>query len=189
MFLFDKTIAALCAVLGAFAVPALAAAPPPKLIVAIAVDQFSANLFEQYRPTFSGGLARLSEGVVFANGYQSHAATETCPGHSTLLSGRHPSATGIIANDWWAPDGRKVYCVDDATMTVPGRSAGRGPANLKVTTLGEWLRAADPASRTVAVSGKDRAAIMMAGHPVRRLACVSARDLPSSIASDTAPHN
>ncbi|WP_051361956.1 alkaline phosphatase family protein [Solimonas soli] len=142
-----------------------AAAAPPKLIVAIAVDQLSASLFEQYRGSFSGGLARLAdEGVVFANGYQSHAATETCPGHSTLLSGRHPSATGIVANDWWAADGGKVYCVQDDTTTVPGRAQGRGPANLRVSTLGEWLHAADAASRTIAVSGKDRAAIMMAGH-------------------------
>ena len=149
----DRTIAAICLALVCAAPPALAAAPPPKLIVAISVDQFSANLFEQYRSTFSGGLARLTkEGVVFPNGYQSHAATETCPGHSTLLSGRHPSATGIIANDWWAPDGRRIYCVDDTTTTVPGRSKGRGPVHLRVSTLGEWLRAADPASRTVAAT-------------------------------------
>ena len=31
-------------------------------------------------------------------------------------------------------------------------------------TLGEWLKAANPASRTFAVSGKDRGAITMAGH-------------------------
>ncbi|WP_211226266.1 alkaline phosphatase family protein [Solimonas flava] len=147
------------------AAPAFAAAPPPKLIVAISIDQFSANLFEQYRSQFRGGLARLAgEGVVFPNGYQSHAATETCPGHSTLLTGRHPAATGIVANTWFAPDGQKIYCVQDDGTTVPGREQGRGPANLRVSTLGEWLHAADPASRTVAVSGKDRAAIMMSGH-------------------------
>src|SRR4051812_42503238 len=67
-------------------------APAPKLVVVISIDQFSANLFEQYRPSFKGGLGRLArEGVVYPSGYQSHAMTETCPGHSTLLTGKYPS--------------------------------------------------------------------------------------------------
>ncbi|HEX5378605.1 MAG TPA: alkaline phosphatase family protein, partial [Phenylobacterium sp.] len=39
-----------------------------------------------------------------------------------------------------------------------------GPKRLLATTLGDWLKVASPASRVVAVSGKDRAAINMAGH-------------------------
>ena len=73
---------------------------PPKLLVVISIDQFSANLFDEYRPQFTGGLARLASGTVFRNGYQSHAATETCPGHSTILTGDHPARTGIINNIW-----------------------------------------------------------------------------------------
>ena len=38
---------------------------PPKLIVAISVDQFSADLFQQYRNHFTEGFARLLTGVVF----------------------------------------------------------------------------------------------------------------------------
>jgi len=143
------------------------APPRPKLFIVISVDQFSAALFDQYRSRFSAGLKRLeTQGVVFPNGYQSHAATETCPGHSTLLTGRHPSATGIIANDWRdRATGRNVYCVFDPSHPVPGRAdQPRGPANLRVSTFGDWLKAADPRSRVVGVSGKDRAAIMMTGH-------------------------
>ncbi len=145
---------------------AAAAPQPPKLIVAISVDQLSAGLFDQYRGRFTGGLKRMLDGgVVFPNGYQSHAATETCPGHSTLLTGRHPSATGIVANEWLDAEGKKVYCVYDASVSVPGRAGKpRGPANLRVSTLGEWLKKQNPESRTVAVSGKDRSAITMAGH-------------------------
>jgi predicted AlkP superfamily pyrophosphatase or phosphodiesterase len=73
---------------------------PPKLLVVISVDQFSANLFDEYRPQFTGGLARLASGTVFRNGYQSHAMTETCPGHSTILTGDHPYRTGIMGNTW-----------------------------------------------------------------------------------------
>src|SRR3954447_18618718 len=73
---------------------------PPKLLVVISVDQFSANLFDEYRPQFTAGLARLASGTDFKNGYQSHAMTETCPGHSTILTGDHPARTGIIGNTW-----------------------------------------------------------------------------------------
>jgi len=75
-------------------------AGPPKLLVIISIDQFSANLWDEYRPQFTAGLARIGQGAAFHNGYQSHAATETCPGHSTILTGDHPSRTGIIGNIW-----------------------------------------------------------------------------------------
>ena len=155
------------AALGALLAASATAAPPPrpKLVVAIVVDQFSAALFDQYRGRFTGGLKLLQAGAVFPNGYQSHAATETCPGHSTVLTGRHPAATGIIANSWYDADlGRQIYCVEDAAGPVPGReTAPRGPAYMKVTTLGEWMKAADTKSRVFSVSGKDRAAITLAG--------------------------
>ena len=141
--------------------PAFAAAPPktPKLIVAISVDQFSLALFQKYRPTYTGGMKRLSEGLVFT-GYHSHAATETCPGHSVILTGDHPSRTAIVANNWYdRKTGANVYCVSKL-----GDPSAKTSALLKVDTLGDWLRAASPSSRSYAVSGKDRAAIMMGGH-------------------------
>jgi len=144
---------------------------PPKLVVVISVDQFSADLFDEYRPQFTGGLARLASGTAFRNGYQSHAATETCPGHSTILTGDHPSRTGIIGNTWIDPSvsrpDKTVYCAEDET--VPGSSSTNytvSPRNLLVPTLGELMKQARPRSRNVAVSGKDRAAVMMTGHIV-----------------------
>jgi len=141
--------------------PASAAPPRPKLVVAISVDQFSLELFQRYRPTFTGGLKRMGEGVAFT-GYQSHGATETCPGHSTILTGDHPARTGIVANGWYdRKTASNVYCV-----SVPGTAdpSARGSGMLKVDTLGDWLKRAEPGARSIAVSGKDRAAIMMAGH-------------------------
>ena len=106
-------------------VPA-ATAGPPRLIVAISVDQFSADLFAHYRRHFTQGLARLQDGAVFPSGYQSHAATETCPGHSTILTGVRPARSGIIANDWFdlsiARASKQVYCAEDETN--PASSPG-----------------------------------------------------------------
>jgi predicted AlkP superfamily pyrophosphatase or phosphodiesterase len=144
---------------------------PPKLLVVISVDQFSANLFDEYRPQFTAGLARLASGTVFRNGYQSHAMTETCPGHSTILTGDHPYRTGIIGNTWIDQgierSDKTVYCAEDET--APGTSSTAykvSPKHLMVPTLGELMKARWPASRNVAVSGKDRAAVMMTGHKV-----------------------
>lgn len=147
--------------------PASPKLPVPKLIVAISVDQLSAGLFNEWRGKFTGGMKRLAGGVVYTNGYQSHAATETCPGHSTLLTGVHPSRTGIVANDYRDPDtGKIIYCLEDASVTRAegGDATPVGPGRLMATTLGDWLKAASPQSRVVAVSGKDRGAINMAGH-------------------------
>src|SRR5690349_9073671 len=92
----------------------------PRIVVAISVDQFSADLFAEYRSLFKSGLHRLQSGVVFPAGYQSHAATETCPGHSTILTGSHPARTGIIANEWYDQSltraDKKVYCSEDPTQ-------------------------------------------------------------------------
>ncbi|HEX9965062.1 MAG TPA: alkaline phosphatase family protein [Allosphingosinicella sp.] len=152
------------------AVPA-AAQTRPKLIVAISVDQLSADLFSQYRQRFDGGLQRLSQGVVFPNGYQGHNATETCPGHSTILTGSRPARTGIIANNWFNPgaarEDKGVYCSEDPR--VPGSSSRGGQYtvssyHLRVPALGDHMKRADPRSRVAIVSGKDRAAIMMGGY-------------------------
>ena len=150
--------------------PAIQPAPnAPKLIVAISIDQFSADLFAQYRSHFTGGLARLASGAVFPSGYQSHAATETCPGHSTILTGVHPARTGIIANTWIDQSvGRAkktVYCAEDeAKSATDPKDYVASVGHLLVPTLGERMKALWPTSRNVAVSGKDRAALMMGGH-------------------------
>lgn len=147
-------------------------APPsagaPKLLIVIAVDQFSADLFDEYRAQFTGGLARLASGVVYRNGYQSHATTETCPGHSTLLTGDRPARTGIISNGWanWdAPRADKqVYCAEDESVAGTDSDHYRvSPVHLRVPTLGDLLKQRHPDSRVVAVAGKDRSALMMSG--------------------------
>ncbi|MEO5599008.1 MAG: alkaline phosphatase family protein [Novosphingobium sp.] len=139
--------------------------------MAISVDQFSADLFAQYRQHFTGGFARLMQGAVFPSAYQSHAATETCPGHSTLLTGARPARTGVIANTWYdltlTRADKRVYCAEDetdpaSTMRDPVVSA----RHLKVPTLGEYMKSAWPLSRNVAVSAKDRAVVMMGGHRI-----------------------
>jgi predicted AlkP superfamily pyrophosphatase or phosphodiesterase len=156
------------ALLAGLALGATAAqAAAPKLVVAISVDQYSANLFDEWRTRYTAGLARLAGGVAYNAGFQTHAGTETCPGHSTLLTGKHPNKTGIVANTYRDEvSGKSVYCVNDPGMVIANDPKANpvGPRRLMATTLGDWMKAADPKSRVVAVSGKDRAAIAMGGH-------------------------
>ena len=141
----------------------------PTLVVAISVDQFSADLFAEYRNRFTGGFARLLEGGVFPSGYQSHANTETCPGHSTILTGMRPAHSGMVGNNWYdfgSPLADKmIYCLEDEG--VPGSDHTHYTVTdrtLLVPTLGDRLKDVSPASRVVSVAGKDRAAVMMGGH-------------------------
>ncbi len=156
------------------ALPSAARPEPPRLVVAISVDQLSADLFAEYRQHFSGGLARLSGGVVFPSGYQGHGATETCPGHATILTGARPARSGIISNEWIdqrvGRDDKTVYCAEDERL--PGTSSRHyvvSDRQLKVPTLGDRMKAANPASRVFSIAGKDRAAVMLGGHQVDEL--------------------
>jgi predicted AlkP superfamily pyrophosphatase or phosphodiesterase len=171
-----RTLALFCAL--ACSAPLHAAEPPhPKLIVTLVVDQYSADLFSEYRSLYEPklqGLARLAGGVVFPRGHQGHAATETCPGHSTILTGDRPARTGIVANEWQVAtlprkdNGREtfaVYCVEEpGEQGSDARKKVISVNSLLVPTLGDRMKARDPASRVVAIGGKDRAAVLLGGH-------------------------
>ena len=115
----------------AIAMPACAQpAPPvpasaPKLIVAISVDQLASDIFDEYRPLLQGGFAKLGRGTVFPHAYQGHAASETCPGHSTILTGAYPARNGIIANVWYdltqTRSDKAVYCARTSVSREPPR--------------------------------------------------------------------
>jgi len=142
----------------------------PSLIVTVVVDQLSANLFNQYRSQFTGGLKTLADqGMVSINGYQTHGVTVTCAGHSTVLTGAHPARSGIPANDWIdTTTGQETYCLAAPQNTLAhGKNTDNGPVGpeqLSASTLGDWLKTESPESRVYGVSGKDRGAINLAGH-------------------------
>jgi predicted AlkP superfamily pyrophosphatase or phosphodiesterase len=142
--------------------------PPlrPKLVLVLSIDQMRADYLSRFAPLYRGGLKKLTErGAVFNNARYRHASTETGPGHSVLLSGRHPSHSGIVANDWWDPYLKKLVNVVDDPFHLPlggeGRSAS--PINALSFTVGDVLKLESATSRVVGVSLKDRSAILMAG--------------------------
>ena len=150
-----------------------AAAPPvrsPKLAVLVSVDGLQMKRLLDYRPYFVAGLKRLlDEGHVERNAHYAHLNTETGPGHASLGTGAPPRVTGIVANRWFEPrpDGslRPVYCTDQEFVDPETKAVGfmPGPGSLRVPTLGDRLLERYPGARVVALSGKDRGAIFMAG--------------------------
>jgi predicted AlkP superfamily pyrophosphatase or phosphodiesterase len=143
------------------------ASEKPKLAVFIVVDQMRPDYLAHQQPLYTGGFKRLLDnGFQFTETYHEHAVTETGVGHATIATGCYPSHHGIIGNEWW--DGTKsrwVYCAEDSGKGIVGRSGseGRSPNNLLRPVFGDWLRHSSPQSKVLAVTGKDRSAILMAG--------------------------
>lgn len=145
----------------ASAPPVLAqpAAQQPRLVVVLTVDQLIPDYFEMFGHQLNGGLARITrEGVYYPGGLQDHAITETAPGHSTILSGRSPASTNVVANNLGVPD--------PGAPLVGARGPGASPAKFRGTTLADWMVAANPGVQVFSVSRKDRGAILPIGRMV-----------------------
>ncbi|MDF1502849.1 alkaline phosphatase family protein [Roseisolibacter sp. H3M3-2] len=131
----------------------------PTLVVLVVVDQMRADYLTRFAPQLTGGIGRLArEGAVLTRAVHDHAITETAPGHATLLAGRHPRSTGIIGN---------ILGVDDPASPLVGADSGAGepasPRRFRGTTLADWMVARDGRTQVLAVSRKDRGAILPVG--------------------------
>ena len=150
---------------------AQAAANSPKLVVVIVIDGLPQEQVLKYRDQYGPGGFNLllQKGAWFGNAHHAHAVTLTAPGHTAVLTGAYPYQSGIIANEWVDPGTlAETYCTGDPAHTYIGEETkkldGTSPANLRVSTLGDELRYANGGrSKVLAVSGKDRGAILLAG--------------------------
>ncbi|MBK5187194.1 MAG: alkaline phosphatase family protein [Gemmatimonadaceae bacterium] len=130
--------------------------PAPALVVFIAIDQMRPDYFDRWRSQFTGGLGRIrAQSAFFPHGLENHANTETAPGHSTMLSGREPTHTGVVSNDRGVPD--------PASPLIGASGPGASPRRFLGTTLFDWMLVKDPRSRVLSVSRKDRGAILPVG--------------------------
>src|SRR5262245_11046378 len=152
-------------------IPALASlsqttSAPPRLVLVLSIDQMRYDYLTRFAPLYKGGFKTLlDKGAVFSEARYRHASTETGPGHSVILSGRHPSHSGIVANEWYDSYLKKFINVVDDQIQLPIGGDGRraSPANAQSFTVGDALKATTPQAHVVGVSLKDRSAILMAG--------------------------
>ena len=147
-----------------------AATASPKLVVFLVVDGLPQRQLLAYRDQLGAdGFNRfLDRGAWFANAHYGQSFTVTAAGHATMLTGAYPNRTGIIGNDWRDPaTGEPEYCTGDTSATYIGHATakldGTSPRNLKVETVGDVLKRVDARSKVIAISGKDRGAILPAG--------------------------
>ena len=141
--------------------------PKPRLILVLSIDQMGFDYLTRFSDLYKGGFRTLlDQGAVFSSANYRHAMTWTAPGHAVILSGRHPSHSGIVANSWYDPVLRRlVNAVEDPVHSPLGGEGRRAsPINFIGSTLGDVLKQKSPESRVVAVSLKDSSAIFMAGH-------------------------
>lgn len=136
---------------------------PPKLTVLIALDQFGSDYLERYNEAFTGGFRRLiDKGAWYRNAIVDHAPTLSLPGHTTLATGANPRTHGITSNAWINPghtpadNGRLRATIpywDPLGFTLGEEKAGTfSPARILVEGLSDWVKKANPHSRTVALS-------------------------------------
>ena len=142
----------------------------PKLVVIIVIDQFRGDYLERYADQFGEGGFRLltDHGAYFPDCSFNYANTVTAAGHATLLTGAYSDGHGILANQWWDPQKKRMVTSvqDDATklVGVTSNEPGASPHNLLADTLGDELKLATQGkSRVFALALKDRAAVLPGG--------------------------
>ncbi|MDA1102112.1 MAG: alkaline phosphatase family protein [Gemmatimonadetes bacterium] len=172
-FVLATTVATIAAqATSAVRIDAQQAVQPTKLVVSVIVDQLRDDLMDRYESAFTGGLRRLlDQGYRFTEASHAHARTSTAPGHATLSTGVFPSRHGVVANSWQLRRGVRwetMYAVGDPDSPILGFEnepllEGRSPRTMIRDGLPDWFGEADPDSRRVSISRKDRAAIPMGG--------------------------
>jgi len=143
---------------------------PPKLLVGIMVDQMRPDYLTRFADQFGerGFRRLLREGFQCRNTHYNYIPTVTGPGHASVYTGTTPRYHGIVGNSWYDRGLRRdVYCTDDSTVRLVGPVKGMGVSarNQLSTTLGDEMKmVSNGRSRVLALSLKDRASALPAGH-------------------------
>ena len=146
----------------------------PKLVLVITVDQFRYDYLERFSQIFGRqGFRRLmTGGAVFTNANYDYVPTYTAPGHAAIFTGAGPAQNGIVGNQWYDREtGKLRVMVSDLSsrmVTDSGVTGEPGVASPRVLigdTIGDQLRLSNNFhSKVIAISLKDRAAVLPGGH-------------------------
>ncbi|WNG18248.1 alkaline phosphatase family protein [Cystobacter fuscus] len=144
-------------------------AKPPRLTLFITVDAMGSDLLLRTRPRLQGGLGKLIDsGAFYPYARYDYAKPRTAPGHATLATGANPWRHGIVDNRVIdRATGKPARVFPDAqhpVLEAPLSEDDVSPANLLAETLADRLRlATNEQGKAVALSGKARSAIPLAG--------------------------
>lgn len=156
--------------------PAGAEAAHPKLAVLVYFDQFRGDYLGRWQTQFGeGGFRRLTtDGAWFQNCHYPYSYTVTAAGHASVATGCSPERHAIVGNEWFErAEGQSVISVGAGNyQQVPlmkeagsKKDGGISPNRLASPTLGDALKEATGGKgKVVALSSKDRAAVLPGGH-------------------------
>ncbi len=135
------------------------AAPATRLVVVLVIDQWPEWAFEAKRPELRGaGFDRLLAEGEWHVGRHPSAATLTAPGHALIGTGEPSATSGIVSNEWFRRDAGRIL------KSVEAEDGSVSAKWLRVPGLGDSIAAAQTGAKAVAVSLKDRAAVLILGH-------------------------
>lgn len=146
-----------------------ALAKPPRLVIFVSVDSLGAESFLRNKPRYKAGFAKvLNEGAFFPVMKYDVAECVTAVGHTTLVTGANPWRHGIVSNRVLNRTTGKLEAVfadpGHPVLEAPIGADDVSPQNLLAETLSDHLRQTTwMRGKSVAISGKGRAAIAMAG--------------------------
>ncbi|MFD2726745.1 alkaline phosphatase PafA [Hyunsoonleella rubra] len=143
----------------------------PKLVVGIVVDQMRYDYLTRFYDRYGErGFKRLMrEGFNCKNNHFNYMPTYTGPGHASIFTGTTPKNHGIIANDFYDKELKKmVYCAKDDSVLAVGSTSEKermSPHRMKTTTFADENRLfTQMRGKTIGISIKDRGAVFPAGH-------------------------
>jgi predicted AlkP superfamily pyrophosphatase or phosphodiesterase len=144
---------------------------PPRLVVLLVIDQFSAEYPDLYGKEWTHGLARLfADGAVFPIAAYPYADTVTCPGHFTIGTGALPRTHGMVGDDWYDPATKRLpECTTDPDATSvpfgggPGVEHHSGHNVMSASFADELRRQSARLPKVLSISLKARSAIGMVG--------------------------
>jgi predicted AlkP superfamily pyrophosphatase or phosphodiesterase len=160
----------LTALMAILVLTAMAGAQPPlRLVVIVVLDQFRTEYVTTFAGHFRDGFRTLlSDGAFFTRAAYPYFHTDTCAGHFTISTGTLPRTHGIVADNWWDTQSRRlIECTDDdqSPLVTYGRASklGKSSRHSRSSSLADELRAQRPGARVVTLSMKARSAIGLAG--------------------------
>ncbi len=143
----------------------------PKLVVGIVVDQMRFDYLTRFYNKFgNGGFKRMmNEGFNCKNHHFNYVPTYTGPGHASIYTGTTPKYHGVIANNWYDKEIKKmVYCAADNSVLAVGSTSEKermSPHRMQTTTFADENRLfTQMRGKTIGISIKDRGAVLPAGH-------------------------
>lgn len=143
----------------------------PKLVVGIIVDQMRYDYITRFWNHYGeNGFKKLvTQGANCKNNHFNYAPTSTGPGHTSVYTGTYPAVHGVIGNNWYDKESdNTVYCASDDNYESVGTTGYKGkmsPHRMLTTTITDQMRLhTQMRGKTIAVSIKDRGAVLPGGH-------------------------